>query len=108
MDPSKLKTMSKWSISRKKKQIQVFLAFANYYHRFIVNYSTKVRLFINFTKAVAFTLEHAQQEAFNELGAQFLSPPILTQFDRTLATIMHTHASNQAIAGILSKCYVVN
>ena len=49
-----------------------------------------------------------QQQAFDELRAQFLSAPILTQFDRTLETIMETDASNQAIADILSQYHVVN
>ena len=49
-----------------------------------------------------------QQQAFDELRAQFLSAPILTHFDRTLETIMETDASNQAIAGILSQYHIVN
>ena len=41
MDPAKLKTMSKWPIPTKKKEVQAFLGFANYYCRCIVNYSCK-------------------------------------------------------------------
>ena len=108
MDPSKLENMSKWPIRTKKKEVQAFLGFANYYRRFIINYSTKACPLINLTKDVPFTAGHTQQQAYDELQAQFLSAPILTQFDRTLETIMETDASNQAIAGILSQYYVVN
>ena len=55
MDPSKLENMSKWPIPTKKKEVQEFLGFANYYRRFIVNYSAKARPFIDLTKDVPFT-----------------------------------------------------
>ena len=108
MDPSKLETMSKWPIPTKKKKVQAFLGFANYYCRFIINYSITACPLIDLTKDVPFTWGHTQQQAFDELQARFLSAAILTQFDRTLETIMETDASNQAIAGILSQYHVVN
>ena len=37
MDPTKLETMSKWPVPTKKKEVQAFLGFANYYRRFIEN-----------------------------------------------------------------------
>ena len=55
MDPSKLETMSKWPIPTKKKKVQAFLDFANYYRQFIVNYSSKAPLLIDLTKDVLFT-----------------------------------------------------
>ena len=108
MDPSKLETMSKWPIPTKKKEVLAFLGFANYYRRFIINYSAKARPLIDLTKYVPFTWGHTQQQAFDKLRARFLSAPILTQFDRTLETIIETDACNQAIAGILSQYHVVN
>ena len=94
IDPSKLETMFKWPILTKKKEVQAFLGFANYYRRFIVNYSPKARPLIDLTKDVAFTWGHTEQQAFDELWARILSALILTQFDRTFETIMETHASN--------------
>ena len=94
MDPSKLETMSKQPIPTKKKEVQAFLGFANYYRRFIDNYTAKAHPLIDLTKDVPFTCGHAQQQAFDELRARFFSAPILTQFDRTLETIMETDASN--------------
>ena len=67
MDPSKLETMSKWPIPTKKKEVQAFLAFANYYRRFIVNFSAKACPLIDLTKDVPFTCGHAQQQAFVKL-----------------------------------------
>ena len=57
MDPSKLETMSKWPILTMKNKVQAFLAFTNYYRRFIVNYSAKAHLFIDVTKYVPFSWE---------------------------------------------------
>ena len=108
MDPSKLIIMSKWPISIKKKEVQAFLGFTNYYYRFIINYSSKAHPLIDLTKDVLFTWRHTQQQALDELRARFLSAPILTQFHRTLETIMETDTSNQAIAGILSQYHVIN
>ena len=108
MYPWKLETMSKWPIPTKNKEVQAFLGFANNYHRFIVKLNAKAHPLVDLTKDVFFTWEHIQQQAFDELLARFLSAPILTQFDRTLKTIMETDTSNQAIAGILSQYHVVN
>ena len=69
MHPSKLETMSKWPILTKKKEVQAFLGFANYYRQFIVNYSAKAHPVIDLTKDLPFTWGHTQQQAFNELQA---------------------------------------
>ena len=55
MDPSKLETMSKWSIPTTRKEVLAFLGFANYYHQFIVNYSSKARPLIDLTQDIPFT-----------------------------------------------------
>ena len=101
MDPANLETMSKWPVPTKKKEVHVFSGFANYYCRFIVNYSAKARPLIDLTKEVPFSWGHQPEPAFDELWTKFLYAPILTQFDRTLETIMEPDPSNQAIAGIL-------
>jgi len=108
MDHSKLDTMPKWPKPTKKKEVQALLGFANYYRRFIDNYSGKARPLIDLTKNVPFSCGHEQQLAFDKLRQQFMSTPILTKLDRTLETIMENDASNQAIAGILSQYHIVN
>ena len=108
MDPTKLKTMSKWPQPTKKKEVQAFLGFANYYRRFIADYSRKARPLTELTRDIPFTWGSAQQEAFNELINEFMHEPTLRQFDRNLPTIMETDASNQVIAGILSQYHEEN
>ena len=55
MDPAKHQTMSKWPVSTKKKEVQAFLGFANYYRRVIENYSAKAPPLIDCTKHVPFS-----------------------------------------------------
>ena len=67
MDSFKLETMSKWPIPSKKQQVQRFLAYANYDHQLIVNYSAKLRPLIHLTKDVSFTWGHIQPQSCNKL-----------------------------------------
>ena len=108
MDRAKVATMSKWPVPTKMKEVQALLGFANYYRRFIENYSAKARPLIDLTKDVPFSCGHHQQQTCDEVRTRFLSAPILTQFDRALGTIMETDVSDQPIAGILSQYHIVN
>ena len=108
MDPLKLETMSKWPIPTKRKEVQAFLVFLNYYRHFKANYSAKAHPLIELTKDVPFSCRYVQQQAFDDLWQQFMSAPILTQWGRTQETIMATDASNKAIAGILSQYHIKN
>ena len=72
------------------------------------NYSSKERPLIDLTKDVTSTCGHQPQQSFDKLRTRFSSAPILTEFDRTLQTIMETDASNQGNAGILSHNNIVN
>ena len=57
---------------------------------------------------VPFVWEKEENETFNKLIQVFINKLILWQFDRSLPTIMETHTSNQAIAGILLQYHVEN
>ena len=94
MDSLKLETMSKWPSPAKRKEVQAFLSFANYYPRLIDNYSTKTCPLIDLGKDIPFSWRHIQQQAFNDIQARFLSASILIQFNKTGKTIMETDASN--------------
>ena len=108
MDPAKLETMSQWSIPTKEIEVQACLGFANYSRRLIENYIAKALRLVDVIKDVPFSWRHQQQQAFDEQSTRFLSPPILTQLDCILETIMETDASNQDVVGILSQCHSVN
>ena len=67
MELDKVETIKNWPISNRKKQVQYFLGFANYYHNFIAGYSQKVKPLIKLTGDVPFVWEKEQNDAFNEL-----------------------------------------
>ena len=107
MQPQKVNVILQWQTPIKKKEIQAFLGFANYYRRFIHNYSAKVKPLTELTKDVPFSWGQQQQKAFDDLKIAFTTAPVPQPFDRDLETIMETDASNQAIAGVLLQ-YVIN
>ena len=106
MQPNKVNTILQWQPPMKKKEVQAFLGFANYYRRFIYNYSAKVKPLTELTKDVPFSWGQQQDQAFNDLKTALTTAPVLRPFERDLEMIIETNASNQAIAGILSH-YVV-
>ena len=52
MDRAKIKTIEEWAVPQKKKELQAFLRFANYYWRFIYNYSQWTKPLTKLTKDV--------------------------------------------------------
>ena len=51
MDPSRVKTIDDWPTPKSYRDVQVFLGFANFYRRFIFNYSTVVKPMTDLLKA---------------------------------------------------------
>ena len=84
MEPEKIETIKNWPILTRKKQVQSFLGFANYYCNFIAGYSEKARPLMRLTRDIPFVWEKEQNDAFNELIQAFINEPILQQFDRSL------------------------
>ena len=86
------------------KEVQSFLGFANFYRRFILNFSEIVTPLTRPTcKDTPFKWEDKQQKAFNELKNAFYYAPILTHFDPNDPIVIETDASDYAIAAILSQ-----
>ena len=83
-----------WLVPTKKKQVQAFLGCVNYYRRFILNYSAKVKPLTELTKDVPFSWSTQQQQVFEDLKTAFTIAPVLQPFDRTRETIREIDASN--------------
>lgn len=67
MDGAKRECICKRPVPTKMYKVQAFQGFANYYRRFIVNHSAKVRPLIDLTNDVSCSRGHQQQQAFDEL-----------------------------------------
>ena len=104
MAKDKLKMIQDWPEPRKVKDIQSFLGFANFYRRFIPNYSSIVVPLTRLTrKSVPWDFTDACQSFFSALKAAFTSVPVLTHYIPDRPLVIETDTSDYAIAGILSQ-----
>jgi hypothetical protein len=87
------------------KDVQRFLGFANFYSRFIKNFSGVARPITDLTRnqGLDFHWGPTQTVAFQQLKDAFTSTSILKHFDPALEVIIETDASNFAIGCIMSQ-----
>ncbi|KAG5718803.1 hypothetical protein E4T56_gene2697 [Termitomyces sp. T112] len=104
MDPAKVDTILNWPSLRNIKEVQSFLGFANFYCRFIDNYSGITKP-INrlMRKDTPWDWDSKCQSVFLLLKKAFTSTPVLRHFDPSLPIVLECDASDYAIARILSQ-----
>jgi hypothetical protein len=103
MAADKVQTIRDWPEPRKIKDVQSFLGFANFYRRFIYNYSDIVVPLTRLThKGIPFNFAEEARDAFNLLKDAFSSAPILHHWIPDRPIIVETDASDYALAAILS------
>jgi RNase H-like domain found in reverse transcriptase/Reverse transcriptase (RNA-dependent DNA polymerase)/Integrase zinc binding domain/Chromo (CHRromatin Organisation MOdifier) domain len=104
MDPAKVEAILGWERPKSAHDTLVFLGFANFYRRFIKNYSKIAAPLTNLTrKEVKFKWSPEAEEAFSSLKRAFCSAPILRHFDQTKPAIIEVDASDFAYGGVLSQ-----
>lgn len=104
MDPQKLTAVRDWPAPENRKQLQRFLGFANFYRRFIRNYSRVVAPLTCLTSTNRiFQWSSEAQQAFQELKQRFVSAPILVQPDPNLQFIVEVDASDSGVGAVLSQ-----
>jgi RNase H-like domain found in reverse transcriptase len=67
IDPAKIETISKWKEPKNKKELQLFLGFANYYRKFIEGYRSIVKPITKLTGNKPWTWGFNQQKAFDQI-----------------------------------------
>lgn len=104
MDPAKVNAIVDWRIPINVKDVQAFLGFANFYRRFIKNFSRVVQPLVALTKkGVKFNFSPACARSFSELKRAFTSAPALRHFDPTREIFVETDASDFVSSGVLSQ-----
>jgi hypothetical protein len=104
MNPDKVKAIEEWPTPTTLKELQAFLGLANYYRKFIKDFSLKAIPLTNMTKKdQPYEWKEEQQEAFKELKKAITSNPVLAMFDPKKPITIETDASNFAIGGVLSQ-----
>jgi hypothetical protein len=104
MDPKKVQTIVDWEYPTNVKDVRAFLGFANFYRRFINDFSGLTTPLIALTKKDAkFAFDDPCQKAFDDLKRAFTTAPILQHFDPDLPIVVEADASDYVTAGILSQ-----
>jgi len=104
MAKDKVQAVQDWKTPKSLTEVQSFLGFANFYRRFIRDYSKIARPLTELTKKTEKWAWNDQAEAaFTELKHRFTSAPILAHFDAQKPVIIETDALDFAIGAILSQ-----
>jgi hypothetical protein len=106
IDPVKVQAVRDWTPPTKLKEVRSFIGFANFYRRFIKDFSKICQLLHDLTKKdVPFIWGPAQQATFDTLKAAFTSTSVLAIWSPTRPTRIEVDASEFAIGRvILQKC----
>ena len=103
MDPKKVQAIQDWKSPSCVTDVQSFLGFANFYRRFVRNFSKVVAPMTALTKKdTPFVWSPICESAFENLKRAFSTAPVLIPFDWTREVVVETDASNYVSAGVLS------
>jgi Reverse transcriptase (RNA-dependent DNA polymerase)/RNase H-like domain found in reverse transcriptase len=103
MSVDKIQTIQDCPEPRKVKDIQSFLGFANFYRRFIYNYSDITVPLTQLTrKGTPGVFTKECRESFNFLKKAFTSAPILLHWVPDKPMVMETDTSDYALGTIMS------
>jgi hypothetical protein len=103
MDDTKVQVIRDWPSPQNVRDIQSFLGFANFYRRFIHNYSEIVVPLTRLTrKTAAWNWSGSCQAAFETLKNAFTTAPVLSHWQPNARITVETDASDYAIAAIIS------
>ena len=103
-DMKKVKAIQEWKRPSTQKGLRSFLGLANYYRRFIRDFSKIARPLSDLLKKGASQeWDEPCHHAFEELKSKLSSPPVLKfpKFDKPFE--VHTDASDFAIGGVLMQ-----
>ena len=104
MSAAKVQEVQNWATPRKVKDVQEFLGFANFYRRFIKDFTKLAVPLTALTKKDEPWLWTPRcQKAFTLLKNAFMSSPILAHFDSSLQSVIETDASDYAVGAVHSQ-----
>ncbi|KAK7925711.1 hypothetical protein WMY93_008021 [Mugilogobius chulae] len=104
MDPEKLTAVREWPSPTSRKELQRFLGFANFYRRFIRNFSRVAAPLTALTSTShPFVWTQEAEAAFKELKLRFTSAPVLVQPNPDLQFVVEVDASDSGVGAVLSQ-----
>ncbi len=103
-DPAKIEAVKNWPIPSTRKELQRFLGFANFYRRFIRNYSRIAAPLTQLTSSkVSYTWSEAANTAFEHLKTMFTNTPVLIHPDPEQQFVVEVDASDSGVGAVLSQ-----
>ncbi|XP_016326110.1 uncharacterized mitochondrial protein AtMg00860-like [Sinocyclocheilus anshuiensis] len=105
MDEGKVEAITSWPEPTTIKELQQFLGFANFYRRFILDYSkiTSPLTSLLRGKPKSLSCTPAALEAFSSLKRAFTSAPLLVHPDPDLPFVVEVDASTTGVGAVLSQ-----
>lgn len=105
MDPQKIQAVVDWPSPSSVKEVQRFLGFANFYRKFILNFSTVAAPLFALTKGnmIRFRWGPEAEEAFKILKKRFTSAPILLIPNADEPFTVEVDASEVGVGAVLSQ-----
>lgn len=104
-NPEKIRPIVEYERPTTVTKLRRFLGMSNYYRRFIADYSRITaplsELLKSNTKNLKWSVE--AEEAFQNIKEKLITTPILASANFDHEFIIHTDASDQAIAGVLTQ-----
>ena len=104
MDEGKVKAILEWPVPKNVKDIQAFLGFANFYRRFIEDFSGIVKPMTSLLRKDApWKWTQAEEDSFKTLKDRFTNAPVLVMPDMNKQFIVEADASDFATGAVLSQ-----
>ncbi|RKK72672.1 hypothetical protein BFJ68_g18271, partial [Fusarium oxysporum] len=104
MERKKISAVADWPKPTTVKEVQSFLGFANYYRRFIKDFSKIANPLTELTKKERkFIWLPETQDAFDQLRQAILSEPVLVMFDPNKEIELETDSSDFALGGQIGQ-----
>jgi len=103
MEQEKIKVVKEWKTPTKVKDVESFLGFANFYRRFIHNFSHIARPLNELKGKKEWKWEKEHQEAFKELKEKITSQLVLSLPKREGKFRVEMDALGHTIGGVLSQ-----
>ena len=102
--PEKVRTVVEWAQPQSVKDIRGFLGLANFYRRFIRNFSLKARPLTHLTKdGISWKWEDPEERAFRELKRSLITTLVLRTPDFDRPFVVTTYASAIVVGAILEQ-----
>ena len=103
-ETAKTQAIMDWPTPVSRNEVQQFLGLANYYRKFVADFSTIAAPLNHLTgTTVKFQWGEAEQKSFDDVKHAMLTSPMLKLPDMKLPFVLDTDASNRAVGAVLQQ-----